>query len=304
MAGTAQAGPAVGQFELKDLDAEYGEVELQSQNAFFYGNPSRRFTATEPGEYAFDENTVARQRNALEIEMTLTSFFRLRFGIEYEKERFDDVELPLQANRFDEFKLSEVAVEGVVVLVPVKGDGFGLGMLTEYESPVDGAEQKTLIFGPIFEVHRGPYSAILNLTLTHFFGGGDTFDPDFVADNKWDFSYATQLKYQVSPALALAIEAYGTIDRLGNTGRPSEAVKILGDDDQHRIGPLIYYSFEVGDRPAFGKSNDRDGARGEPVGVADDDREAPTATLGLGVLFGLNDATSDAALKASLEVEF
>lgn len=300
----AQAGPAVGQFEMKDLDAEVGEVELQSQNAFFYGNPRRRFVETGPGEFAFEENTVERQRNALEIEMTLTSFFRLRFGIEYEKERFDDAEIPLEANQYGAFELSEVAVEGVVILVPVKGDGIGFGMLTEYESPTGGDEQKTLVFGPIIEARRGPYSAIVNLTLTRFFGGGDALDPEYVADDKWDFSYAAQVKYAASASLAFAIEAYGTIDRIGSTGRPSAAAQIFGDDDQHRIGPLVYYSFELGAK-ASGPRRDDDHDSGGPVALSgDDDRDAPTATIGLGLLFGLTDATADATLKASLEVEF
>jgi len=37
------AEPAIGQFELKDLEAEPGEIEFQSQNAWSFGQPRRRW---------------------------------------------------------------------------------------------------------------------------------------------------------------------------------------------------------------------------------------------------------------------
>lgn len=303
----AFAGPAVGQFELKDLDNDVGEAEFQSQNAFFVGNSKRKVAETSPGEYAFDDNTVARARNALEMEFTLTSFFRLRVGIEYEKERFDDVELLADANRFSDWKLSEAAVEGVAILVPVKSDGVGFGLLAEFEHPVGGDEANTVTVGPILEAKSGPFSAILNLTLTHALSRGDKVAPDEVDDDKWDFSYAVQLKYDWSKSLALALEAYGTFERIGDTGERSENALLLGDSDQHRIGPVIYYSFELGPAEVGSRKTSPGSAHRDDrvVGVADDDgAEAPVATIGLGALFGLNSATSDATLKASLEIEF
>lgn len=305
----ASAGPAIGQFEVKDLDNDVGEVEFQSQNAFFVGNPKRKFIAEDPGEYTFGDNTVARARNSLEIELTLTSFFRLRIGIEYEKERFDDVEQLANANSFDDWKLSEAAIEGVAILVPVKSDGIGLGLLAEFEHPVGGNEANTIVFGPIVEARSGPFSAILNLTLTHAFSRGAKVEPDGVDDDKWDFSYAVQLKYDWSKSLALALEAYGTFERIGDTGERSESALLFGDSDQHRIGPVIYYAFDLGG-PGKASRNGHATAGGRDddkvVGVADDkdDNEAPVATIGIGALFGLNGATADTTLKASLEIEY
>ena len=91
-------------------------------------------------------------------------------------------------------------------------------------------------------------------------------------------------------------------------GRKSEAVELFGDQDQHRLGPVAYYTLKLprGAKNASMKDANGDEAAGANAGEADngDDDEATTVTAGFGVLFGLNDDTSDVALKWSLEVEF
>ena len=47
--GSLSAGPSIGQFEIKSLDAVPGRIEFQSQNAYTLGNP-RRSVATENDE--------------------------------------------------------------------------------------------------------------------------------------------------------------------------------------------------------------------------------------------------------------
>ena len=79
---SANAGPAIGQFELKDLEAEPGSVEFQSQNAHSWGQPRRKVQNEGGGEFLYDDNSVARQRHALELEWSLATFLRLRVGID------------------------------------------------------------------------------------------------------------------------------------------------------------------------------------------------------------------------------
>lgn len=308
--GLALAGPAIGQFEMKDLEAEPGEVEFQSQNAWSFGQPRRRFAEDSPGEFEYDGNALARQRHALEIELSLTHFLRMRVGIEYEKERFDDPASPAFANAFDDLKLAEVAVEGVVILKPVpKAGGIGFGFLSEFEHPLERGELNTILVGPIIGAAAGPWSALLNVTFIKHFGSGEAGDNGPERDRKWDIGYAAQLKYQIDEGLALALEAYGTFDRIGHSGTRDEAAIVFGDHDQHRAGPVLYRAWRTGSGGKAGKSVNLVKAAGlddddKPEHKDDDDDGGMLVTLGTGVLFGLNNDTPDATLKLSLEVEF
>ena len=297
----AIAGPSIAQFEMKQVETEAGDIEFQSQNAYSWDQPRRRFREVEPGEFIFDDNTVVAARNALELEVSWTDWFRTRVGIEFEKERIDDPVTLGAADTFNSLKLDEYAAEAVVVLLPIKGDGFGIAWLTEFEKPVEQAEAMTLVIGPLIEAKQGPWRLLLNLFVTRFLGG----EPDELGgsrDNKWDFNYAAQVKYDFSNGLELALEGYGTVDRIGNTGTRNEEALIFGDNDLHRLGPILYYTTKlghgsVGHRKGAGASSDGDEDN-------DDDDDVPTATFGIGPLIGLNNNTPDLTLKLSLEIDF
>lgn len=301
---SAIAGPAIGQFELKDLEAEPGKMEFQSQNAHSWGQPSRKVARDDAGDRIFDDNSVARQRHALEMEGSLTNFLRMRLGIEYEKERLDDVDDPALANAFSDLKLDEVAVEVVTIFsrVPEAG-GIGFGALVEFEAPVGGGDDlNSIVFGPIVEAKFGPWGAVANLLAVHHFGNGDTSGAVPERDEKWDFAYATQVSYQANENWMFTIEAYGTVDRIGNSGTPGEEREAFGDHDQHRAGPIIYYAFSPGSNRPVSPSG-LGAAEGED-GDNDEDDDEVEVTLGVGMLFGLNENTPDQTLKWSLEIEF
>lgn len=312
---SAQAGPAIGQFEMKDLEAEPGEIEFQSQNAWSFGQPRRRMAEPEAGEVVYDDNSVTRQRHALEIEMTMNRFMRMRVGIEYEKERFDGPATPGLANAFDDLKLSEVALEGVLILMPVpESGGVGFGLLSEFEHPIASPDLNTILFGPIIEAKAGPWSALLNVMFIKHFGAGQRTDEGLERDTKWDLGYAAQLRYEFNSSWAMALEAYGTVDRISNSGRRDEAAQLFGDHDQHRAGPIVYHEWRVSggsDRTARG--GDRGSRHVAGVAARDDDdkpgkdgdaKDGVLLRLGTGVLFGLNDNTPDTTLKLSFEAEF
>lgn len=315
----AHGGPAVGQFEMKDLEAEVGEIEFQSQNAWSFGQPRRRFAEEDPGEVVYDGNEVTRQRHALEIEMTPNRFMRLRVGIEYEKERLDEPASPALADAFDSLKLTEVAVEGVVIVRPIPEDGgVGFGLLSEFEHPLQTGEMNSILFGPILGARYGDWSALINVMFIRHFGSGEVTEDGVERDHKWDIGYAAQLKYDLDRTWALALEAYGTFDRIGNSGQRDEAALLFGDHNQHRAGPVVYREWRVGGESAREKATGRrgigkaaglddDDARGTSRKVAgqDDDREEGVLVrLGTGVLAGLNGNTPAATLKMSLEVEW
>lgn len=295
------AGPAINQFEVKDLRSEAGAFEFQSQNAWSTGQPARRATRDAPGEFVYDENSVARQREALEIQVGISDYFRVCVGIEYEQQRLDEPGIFEDRNAFGDLQLDELALEGVLVFVKPSPEGVGLGLLVEYGAPLSGGreEQSEVFIGPILEAHTGPWSLIANLAFVRHMGGeADAGDDAFVRDEKWDFAYFLQSQYEFSDAWALALEAYGTFDRIGDSGTRNEAAELFGDFDQHRAGPVVYYTFKARDRsragpPAPKLSDDND--RGE---------KDVEVSIGAGALFGLNENTPDTTYKLSLEVEF
>ena len=302
------AGPAVNQFETKDLESDPGEMQFQSQNAISFGQPKRQVKQTGPGDAAFDDNTVARERYALEMQMSVATWFRTRVGVEFEKERLEDPGSVARANAFEDLHLTGVALEGVFVFVPVKGDGIGLGLLTEYDRSVRGGVSQ-FYAGPIIQAVSGPWTALANLLVVQHMGSADKTGST-PADRKRDFAYAAQLQYTISPTWALALEAYGTVDRIGNSGTPSVEQKLFGDFDQHRVGPVVYYRFDphggggsikLAKAGVKGVSKDDDDGK---AGAKDDDDKKSSVSVGLGLLFGLNKNTPDETLKLSVEYNF
>lgn len=286
----AAADPAIGQFELKTLESSPGYLEFQSQNAWSFGQPGRK-SADVGGEEVFDDNAVIRQREALEMEMGFTRYLKMRVGIEFEQERIDDPESPEEADSFASLKLDEIGTELIAVFIPRDGDGFGVGTVVEFERPLEAGEQMSLIMGPIFEYASGPWLVAAIPMLVHDFGGDP--DEDGIKDDKWDFAYAAQVAYSFSETWTLALEAYGTVERLGSTGTRGEAALTFGDHDQHRLGPILYYSYDVGRS-----------LRPDPRRDSDGEIETSEVSVGLGLLAGLNDNTPDATLKLSVEVDF
>ncbi len=267
-------GPAVFQFEVKDLDIEVGQWEFQSQNANSWGQPHREFIEVEPGVFKFDENSVIGQRYALELTVGVSKWFRTRFGIEYEEERVDEPASLSERNKFESLKLGELSLEGVAVFIPIEKQGIGWGMLAEYQFVRDRSEADSFVLGPILEGQFSDWWILLNPALVQFFNGADK-------DDKLDFTFAMQIGYELSNTWDIALEAYSTIDRLGNTGNPSEEAKLFGDHDLHRAGPVAYFNQVLGD---------------------DEDRQL--LSVGLGLFIGLNSDTPHTTLKWSLEYEF
>jgi hypothetical protein len=292
----AAAEPFMGQFELKDLESAPGSFEFQSQNAWSWGQPPRR-SASDADGVEFDENEVIRERYALELEMGFTSRLKMRVGIEFEQERFAEPETVQQANAFDELSLTEVGAELIAVLVPREGNGAGFGVVAELEGPLDQEDSNTLVLGAIIEFQSARWFAAAVPMLVHDFGG-DMQDGERV-DNKWDFAYAAQLAFALSDSWSLALEGYGTVERLGSTGQPSDAAELLGDFDQYRLGPVLYYTRDFG-----GARSDRNSGESVSGPRAGEGAGSPTLSVGVGLLAGLNDNTADHTLKLSIEVDF
>jgi hypothetical protein len=287
----AHAEPFIGQFELKTLDAEAGSYEFQSQNAWAWDQPSRRIDIDDGDELLFDENSLFRERYALELEIGLSHRYKMRIGVEAERERLDDPSSLERANAFGELELEEIGAELVTILIPREGDGAGLGAVVELEGPFDQEGPNNLSLGPIVEFQSGKWFAAAVPMAVYAFGG-DTEEGEKV-DTKWDFAYAAQLMYRFSTTWSAALEGYGTIERIGSSGHASESVRRFGDFNQHRAGIVFYYARALGST--------------RTSAIEDDDaeqEESPELTIGFGLLEGLNGNTADHTLKLSIEVDF
>jgi hypothetical protein len=283
--GTAKA--QLNQFEIKEPKVEQGEVEIEYGGDHHFQAPRRRFVEEDPGVFKFDGNEFNRERHSLGIGFGLTNWLNLQVGVEAEKARFEEAETIAQANAFDDMRITEVQFESTIVLIPVGPSGFGLAALIEHNVSLGGAEAHQLFLGTALHYENGPWSATTNLNLVKNIGGAEE---DGFEDERWDFQYAAQVKYEMSSQLAFAIEGFGGVERLWNSGHRSEESKLFGDFDRHLLGPVVYWTWK---RPSGGSA-----------GAKDDDDDGVSVTTGLGVLFGLNDDTADAALKWSLETEF
>ena len=288
----AMSGPVIGQFEIKTLDVELGGIELQSQNAWFLGNPARQVEPHD-GRFLGDGNTISRQRHGLEIEVGLSKFLKTRLGVEFEKERRDDISPTGATDAYGELEAEGFGIEGVLVLMPRAATGGGLGVVIEYDQPFVGGGVRTFMGGPIVEWASGPLALSFNPTLTQLIGGER--DGAGQQDEKIDFSYTARALYRWSETFAAAVEAYGTVERIGGSGARSLESKLLGDFDQHRLGPVLYWTLAEPRAAGAGSRPDtEDGAAAE----------GPQSTLGVGLLFGLTDSTPAASLKLSLEQTF
>jgi hypothetical protein len=313
LAGAVLSGVAnaqLNQLEIREPKVEAGEVELEYLGDYSFGQPRRRALVEPSGDLLFDANEFARQRHTFGIGYGLTKWLSLQLAVEAEQERLDDPESFADARAFGPLKVTEIEVEATIVLVPTPKNGLGIAALVEHNFALSRNEADQLFLGTALQYAWGAWSATANLYAVKHFGGREELDGALISDERWDFQYAAQLKYGVNDKLALALEAYGVIERLGRSGTKSEEREQFGDFDRHLLGPVLYYSWGGDDDRSAKRRGKGLRVRGaDAKGKADDDDKngdsnGPSYTLGAGVLFGLNDNTSDVVLKWTLSAEF
>jgi hypothetical protein len=308
LSGTASA--QLNQLEIREPKVEAGEVELEYLGDYNFGQPRRRAFVEPSGDLLFDANEFARQRHTFGVGYGLTRWLGLQIAVEAEQERLDDPEAFADARAFGALKVTEIEVESTIVLIPTPRTGLGVAALVEYNFAIDRDEADQLFLGAALQYAWGAWSATANLYAVRHVGGREELEGTLISDERWDFQYAAQLKYGVNDKLALALEAYGVIERLGRSGTKSEEREHFGDFDRHLLGPVLYYSWGGDDDRGAKKRGKGPRVRGASAkGKSDDNdrnggNEGPSYTAGAGVLFGLDDTTSDVVLKWTLGAEF
>jgi hypothetical protein len=294
---SANAEPVIGQFEIKTLESAPGTFEFQSQNAWSWGQPSRQIRSDDTGRLIFDDNAVTRQRHALELEAGLTSALKTRIGVEFESERFDEPNALEQANDFDDLQLTELGMELIAIVLPPREEGASLGVVAEFEHPLDQDESSKLILGPIVEFRSDRWFVAAVPTVVRTFGGDSGEGTE--SDDKWDFMYAAQLAYTLSERWSLALEGYGTVAELNSNRHSSESEQPFRDFNQHRAGVVFYYKHDFGNSSTIASSSSA-----SMLSDSDNAEDDTSLTVGVGLLEGLNGDTPDHTLKLSIEIDF
>jgi hypothetical protein len=313
LAGAALSGAAraqLNELEIREPKVEVGEVELELRGDYNFGQPRRRMFVEPSGSLLADDNDFTRQRHMIALSYGLSKWLNLEVSIEAEEERLSDPNTFAEARAFGPLKATEAQIEATIVLVPAGKNGLGVAALIEHNIALDRRESDQLFLGTALQYDWGAWTATANLYAVKHFFGREELNGAPISDDRWDFQYAAQLRYRLKDNLTFALEAFGVIERLGNSGTKSDERELFGDFDRHLLGPVLYYSWGGDDDRGAKKAGKGLRVRGAGAnGKSDDDdkngdSDSPRYTLGAGVLFGLNNNTSDVTLKWELNVEF
>ena len=267
--GTAKL--ALAEFEIQESQVEKGEVEFEYRGAVHWG-----FTKGEKGEAAEGED---EDEGALGEEdegpLRQSHDFELQWGIT-DRWLFSTTataDQPLD----EDFALSSVELGLQYELIQRKGNGIGLAFQTEYGFATRGGEADGLGFGPIVELATGK----LLLTLNPVFNTqvGENRDTDGLG-----FEYGWRAEYDFAKHWGVGVEMFGEIEDLANAGS--------FNDQNHSLGPTLFYNPGGDDDDDEGKGGDDDDDKGKVAGPPDME-----FCLNVGVQFGLTDMASDTALK-------
>lgn len=227
------------QAQALDIDApeiEAGEREFRSINIFNRGY--RPGSAGEP-----------RNSNELDVAYSPRDWLKFLAHIDFENVVQDG------------WRVDHIAFESFVALRKAGSDGgVALTWFTSIQLSTDELSTSSLLFGPIVKLSAGKASLTLNPYFEDTFGRNSGAGIASV--------YAWQAKYELSDNLAFGIEGFGKIENLGSSP--------VFDEQDHRIGPGVFFSWDGDDKRKFG--------------------------LDAGVLVGLTDASPDVTFKLNFGV--
>jgi hypothetical protein len=224
-----------------------------SARAFDINDPEvekdqQKIEAIHVGQAGFASGSTGNTRNlqSLGYSYGLTDFWQLKGGVV--GDRLDD----------RDWRVATLFVESTLEIVDIKKTGLGLAWFTSVAGAVSDEATNSITFGPIVKFARDRYS----LTLNPF------FDKSFGQNHASGiaFAYGWQANAAVGNGVTLSLAGFGRIEDIGNAPSVSQ--------QEHKIGPLVGYEFEVADKR--------------------------TVALELGVFFGLTEATADTAVKGKL----
>ncbi|MET0569154.1 MAG: transporter [Hyphomicrobiaceae bacterium] len=204
------------------------------------------------GQSGFPTGSTGNTRNiqSLGYSYGLTDFWQLKGGLI--GDRLDD----------RDWRVGVAFVESTLEIVDIKKTGIGLAWFSAVAGAVSDDATNTVLFGPIIKFAYDRFSLTLNPFLDKSFGQNHE---DGIA-----FVYGWQANAAIGNGVTLSLAGFGKIDDIGHAPSASQ--------QEHIIGPLVGYEFEVTDKR--------------------------TMAMELGVFFGLTEATADTAFKGKLSYSF
>ncbi|MEZ5827063.1 MAG: hypothetical protein R3D30_04450 [Hyphomicrobiales bacterium] len=176
-----------------------------------------------------------------------------------------------------DFNVSAIEIEGnQYELIEREGNGIGLAVTGGYGFATRGGEADEIEFGPIVEFGSGPLLLVTHQS--HILRGSGRQIMRTLMVSASTMAGAPNTR---SPERwGLGVEMFGEIEDLSNSGS--------FDDQNHSIGPTLFYNPGEDDDDVGGEGDDEDEIAGPPE---------MEFSFNVGVQFGLTDMTSDTALK-------
>lgn len=234
--------PALSQpFEVIEPEVEAGEIELEVIGAYQTGFPE---------EDDDDDEENVRHAHEVAVGYGVTDFLKIEAGLVFEQE----VEENLRA--------TNVEVSATLEILEQEETGFGLALYAGIEPSIHDESTNGFEIGPVIGFEAGPVEFTVNTFFEETFGRNK--------EEGTGFEYAVQAKIELEENLGVGVELFGEVENIGDPDPASE--------QEHRIGPVVYYETEVGD-----------------------DQEL---SVDLGLLFGMTRSTPNVAIKWNVELEF
>ena len=218
---------------------EAGEIEFAANSAYQTGFPDE----------AEDASSFASE---LSVGLALTNWLKANGSF-------------LAREVDDEWEASSAALEATLSPTIFHQTSYGAGLFLALEAGIDDDATNEFIFGPIFELSS---DGMPKITINTFFE--DTFGDN--SEEGLAFAYGSQVKWELPKGLAVGLESFGEVEDV--FGDPPDL-----DDQEHRIGPVVFLNFEE----AFGTA-------------------APNFEVNFGVLAGITRETPDLAFKLNFEM--
>ena len=184
----------------------------------------------------------------------------------------------------ENFETSAVEFEVQYEIIEPQGKGLGLAFNVSYGIATRGGNADEIEFGPIVDYEVGKLALTLNPFLTTQVGENRETDG-------LGFQYGWRAEYEVADHWGIGAEMFGEIEDLANAGS--------FDDQNHSIGPTLFYNPGEEDENVGGEGDDDDENNKEASGPAEME-----FSFNVGVQFGLTDVTSDTALKFQGSLSF
>ena len=195
-----------------------------------------------------------------------------------------------------DYQVTSIASENVLRFGPPRHGNLDFAWFTAISAGLDSGASNAIEFGPVVSMTSGRASLVLNPFLEKTFGKNRE---DGIA-----FAYAWRATYEVAERLSVGVEGYGEIENIAHAPPGSEQI--------HRAGPVLYLGHVHGaarhaHAPGAHSSSahdehDHDEKHTHQASHAS--AQGPEWHAEVGVLFGLTEATPDAALKLNIGADF